>query len=226
MNSTDLARFIDHTILKPEAKFAEIETLCDEARRYSFASVCVNPYWVTAAATALDGSIVKVCTVIGFPLGANRTETKVAEAKLALDQGAHELDMVLNIGALKSGIEQAVANDIRAIADAAHSGQAILKVILETCLLTDAEKELACRIAVDSGADFVKTSTGFSKSGATPEDIALMRRTVGPEIGVKASGGIRTYDDALRMIAAGATRIGASAGIAIVTAAPATSGDY
>jgi deoxyribose-phosphate aldolase len=226
MQSSDLARLIDHTILKPEAKYAEIETLCEEARRYSFASVCVNPFWVTAAATALEGSIVKVCTVIGFPLGANRTETKVAEAKLALDQGAHELDMVLNIGALKSGIEQAVANDIRAIADAAHSGQAILKVILETCLLTDTEKELACRIAVDSGADFVKTSTGFSKSGATAEDIALMRRTVGPEIGVKASGGIRTYEDALRMVAAGATRIGASASVAIVTGAPASTGAY
>lgn len=226
MQSSDLARLIDHTILKPEAKFAEIETLCEEARRYSFASVCVNPFWVTAAATALQGSIVKVCTVIGFPLGANRTETKVAEANLAVQQGAQELDMVLNIGALKSGIEQVVANDIRAVADAAHSGQAILKVILETCLLTDAEKELACRIAVDSGADFVKTSTGFSKSGATADDISLMRRVVGPEIGVKASGGIRTYDDALRMVAAGATRIGASASVAIVTGAPATAGAY
>lgn len=230
MQSSDLARLIDHTLLKPEAKFAEIETLCEEARRHSFASVCVNPFWVTAAATALEGSIVKVCTVIGFPLGANRTETKVAEAKLALDQGAHELDMVLNIGALKSGIEQVVANDISAIADAAHAGQAILKVILETCLLTDAEKELACRIAVDSGADFVKTSTGFSKSGATADDISLMRRTVtkagGPEIGVKASGGIRTYEDALRMVAAGATRIGASASVAIVTGAPASTGAY
>jgi len=226
MQSSDLARLIDHTILKPEAKFAEIETLCEEARRYSFASVCVNPFWVTAAATALEGSIVKVCTVIGFPLGANRTETKVAEANLAVQQGAQELDMVLNIGALKSGIEQVVANDIRAVADAAHSGQAILKVILETCLLTDAEKELACRIAVDCGADFVKTSTGFSKSGATADDISLMRRVVGPEIGVKASGGIRTYDDALRMVAAGATRIGASASVAIVTGAPSTSGAY
>lgn len=226
MQSSDLARLIDHTLLKPEAKFAEIETLCEEARRHSFASVCVNPFWVTAAATALEGSIVKVCTVIGFPLGANRTETKVAEAKLALEQGADELDMVLNIGALKSGIEQVVANDIRAIADAAHSGQAILKVILETCLLTDAEKELACRIAVDSGADFVKTSTGFSKSGATTDDISLMRRVVGPEIGVKASGGIRTNEDALRMVAAGATRIGASASVAIVTGAPASSGAY
>lgn len=226
MQSSDLARLIDHTLLKPEAKFAEIETLCEEARRYSFASVCVNPFWVTAAATALEGSIVKVCTVIGFPLGANRTETKVAEAKLALDQGAHELDMVLNIGALKSGIEQVVASDISAIADAAHSGQAILKVILETCLLTDAEKELACRIAVDSGADFVKTSTGFSKSGATADDISLMRRVVGPEIGVKASGGIRTYEDALRMVAAGATRIGASASVSIVTGAPASTGAY
>ncbi len=226
MQSSDLARLIDHTILKPEAKFAEIETLCEEARRYSFASVCVNPFWVTAAATSLSGSVVKVCTVIGFPLGANRTESKVAEANLALQQGAHELDMVLNIGALKSGIEQVAANDIRAIADAAHSGQAILKVILETCLLTDAEKELACRIAVDSGADFVKTSTGFSKSGATADDISLMRRAVGPEIGVKASGGIRTYDDALRMVAAGATRIGASASVAIVTGAPASTGAY
>ncbi len=226
MNSQDLARLIDHTLLKPDAKFAEVETLCEEARRHGFASVCVNPFWVTAAATALQGSPVKVCTVIGFPLGANRTETKLAEANLALTQGAHELDMVLNIGALKTGIEQVVANDIRAIADAAHSGGAILKVILETCLLTDAEKELACRIAVDSGADFVKTSTGFAKSGATAEDIALMRRMVGPELGVKASGGIRTYEDALRMVAAGATRIGASASVAIVSGASASPGAY
>lgn len=230
MQPSDLARIIDHTLLKPDAVIAEVEKLCAEARQHSFASVCVNPYWVTAAAGLLANSPVKVCTVVGFPLGANRTEVKLAEAQLALQQGAHELDMVLNIGALKSGIEQAVANDIRALADAAHASQAILKVILETCLLTDSEKELACRIAVDSGADFVKTSTGFSKSGATAEDIALMRRTVGPEIGVKASGGIRTYEDALRMVAAGATRIGASASVAIVTApgqtASPTSGAY
>lgn len=234
MQPSDLARLIDHTLLKPDAVIAEVEKLCAEARQHSFASVCVNPYWVTAVAGLLANSPVKVCTVVGFPLGANRTEVKLAEAQLALQQGAHELDMVLNVGALKSGIEQAVANDIRALADAAHASQAILKVILETCLLTEAEKELACRIAVDSGADFVKTSTGFSKSGATVEDIALMRRIVtnagGPEIGVKASGGIRTYEDALRMVAAGATRIGASASVAIVTApgqtASPTSGAY
>jgi deoxyribose-phosphate aldolase len=226
MEAAALARIIDHTLLKPEASIAEIDTLCAEALRYSFASICVNPWWVTAASATVANSPVKVCTVIGFPLGANRTETKVAEANLALEQGARELDMVLNIGALKSGVEQSVANDIRAVAGAAHAGHAILKVILETCLLSEAEKALACRIAVDCGADFVKTSTGFAKGGATEGDIALMRRIVGPEIGVKASGGVRTYEDALRMVAAGATRIGASASVAIVSGASAGAGAY
>ncbi len=222
----NLASYIDHTLLRPEASFAEVDRLCAEAKQYGFASVCVNPYWVSAAASALQGSAVRVCTVIGFPLGANSTSTKVTEARGALADGATELDMVLNLGALKSGIEQVVASDIAAVAQAAHDGGAILKVILETCLLSESEKILACRLAAQSGADFVKTSTGFAKSGATVEDIELMRRTVGPALGVKASGGIRTQADALRMIAAGATRIGASASVAIVSAAPASGGGY
>jgi deoxyribose-phosphate aldolase len=222
----NLAAFIDHTLLRPDATFAEIDQLCAEAKLHGFASVCVNPYWVPAAATALAGSPVKVCTVAGFPLGANDMRTKAEEARLALAAGAHEIDMVLNIGALKSGIEQLVAADVASVAEVCHSAGGILKVILETCLLSGEEKVLACSIAVQSGADFVKTSTGFSKSGATVEDIELMRRTVGPSIGVKASGGIRTQDDALRMIAAGATRIGASASVAIVNAAPAAGGGY
>lgn len=222
----DLAPFIDHTLLRPDATEAEIAQLCDEAREYKFYSVCVNPYWVAYAANALDGSEVKVCTVAGFPLGATPATVKRIEAQRAVNEGAAEVDMVLNIGALKSGLLSDVETDIRTVAEITHLAGGRLKVIFETCLLTDIEKEHACRISVAAGADFVKTSTGFSKGGATVEDIALMRRMVGPSLGVKASGGVRTYDDAVRMIEAGATRIGASASIAIVTGAPASGGGY
>lgn len=222
----DLAQKIDHTLLRPDATEAEISRLCDEAREYKFFSVCVNPYWVAYCANALEGSAVKVCTVVGFPLGATTTAAKQLEATTATAHGATEIDMVLNIGALKSGLLSDVETDIRGVAEATHKGGAILKVIFETCLLTDIEKEHACRLSVAAGADFVKTSTGFSKGGATVEDIALMRRMVGPRIGVKASGGVRTYDDAIRMINAGASRIGASSSIAIVTGATASGGGY
>ncbi len=222
----DLAQKIDHTLLRPDATEAEISRLCDEAREYKFFSVCVNPYWVAYCAQALEGSSVKVCNVVGFPLGATTTVAKQLEATQATSHGATEIDMVLNIGALKSGLLSDVETDIRGVAEATHKGGAILKVIFETCLLTDLEKEHACRLSVAAGADFVKTSTGFSKGGATVEDIALMRRMVGSRLGVKASGGVRTYDDAIRMINAGASRIGASSSIAIVTGAPASGGGY
>lgn len=211
MNS--LASYIDHTLLKPEATAKQIKVLCGEARRWGFASVCVNPRWVRTAAEELDGCNVKVCTVIGFPLGTAVTEIKAAEAMRAVEDGANELDMVLSIGDLKSGNCGLVERDIKAVAEAAQGR--LVKVIIEACLLTDDEKKLACRLAVQGGASFVKTSTGFSKSGATVQDVELMRKAVGPLIGVKAAGGIRTRDDALRMIRAGANRIGASAGIAI-----------
>ncbi len=211
MNS--LASYIDHTLLKPEATAKQIKVLCGEARRWGFASVCVNPRWVRTAAEELDGCNVKVCTVIGFPLGTAVTEIKAAEAMRAVEDGADELDMVLSIGDLKSGNCGLVERDIKAVAEAAQGR--LVKVIIEACLLTDDEKKLACRLAVQGGASFVKTSTGFSKSGATVQDVELMRKAVGPLIGVKAAGGIRTRDDALRMIRAGANRIGASAGIAI-----------
>lgn len=222
----DLARLIDHTLLRADATRAEVEKVCAEALEYNFASVCVNAWWVPVVAGKLNGSAVKVCTVVGFPLGATSTASKVAETTTAIEEGAQEIDMVLNIGALKSGAADDAQADIAAVARAAHQHGAILKVILETCLLTDEEKELACRLSVAAGADFVKTSTGFSKGGATVEDIALMRRVVGPHIGVKASGGVRTYDDAIRLVNAGATRLGASAGIAIVTGAQAANGGY
>lgn len=208
-----LASYIDHTLLKPEATAKQIKVLCGEARRWGFASVCVNPRWVRTAAEELDGCNVKVCTVIGFPLGTAVTEIKAAEAMRAVEDGANELDMVLSIGDLKSGNCGLVERDIKAVAEAAQGR--LVKVIIEACLLTDDEKKLACRLAVQGGASFVKTSTGFSKSGATVQDVELMRKAVGPLIGVKAAGGIRTRDDALRMIRAGANRIGASAGIAI-----------
>jgi deoxyribose-phosphate aldolase len=208
-----LASYIDHTLLKPEATAKQIKVLCGEARRWGFASVCVNPRWVRTAAEELDGCNVKVCTVIGFPLGTAVTEIKAAEAMRAVEDGADELDMVLSIGDLKSGNCGLVERDIKAVAEAAQGR--LVKVIIEACLLTDDEKKLACRLAVQGGASFVKTSTGFSKSGATVQDVELMRKAVGPLIGVKAAGGIRTRDDALRMIRAGANRIGASAGIAI-----------
>ena len=212
-----IASYIDHTLLKPEATAGQIDKLCAEAAEYHFASVCVNPWFVPRCVKNLKGAGVKVCTVIGFPLGATTTETKVFEALRAIRSGAEEIDMVINISALKSGSFQAVEQEIQALAAAAE-GSAKLKVIIETCLLTEEEKIRACQIAKRAGADFVKTSTGFSTGGASTEDVALMRKTVGPEMGVKASGGIRDYATARAMIKAGATRIGASAGVAIVKA--------
>lgn len=211
----EIAKYIDHTLLKADATKSQIETLCNEAKEYGFFSVCVNPTWVSFAANILEGSDVKVCTVIGFPLGATTSETKAFETVNAILYGAKEVDMVINIGALKSGDLAAVKNDIEAVVNAAK-GQALVKVIIETSLLTDDEKKTACRLAVEAGADYVKTSTGFSTGGATAGDIQLMRETVGPEIGVKASGGVRTAADAKAMIEAGASRIGASSGVAIV----------
>lgn len=206
---------IDHTALKPETTKVQIETLIEEAKKYQFASVCVNPTWVKLAAEKLAGSDVDVCTVIGFPLGANTSSVKAFETKDAITNGATEVDMVINIGALKDRDDELVLNDIKAVVEAADG--VLVKVIIETCLLTDEEKVRACELAVQAGADFVKTSTGFSTGGATVHDIQLMRETVGPNIGVKASGGVRTKDDVLKMIEAGATRIGASAGVAIVS---------
>lgn len=214
--SGDVARFIDHTLLKPEATRAEIETLCQEARQNSFASVCVNPYWVKECAYLLHGSPVKVCTVVGFPLGATTADVKAYETRRAIFDGATEIDMVINIGALKSGDDETVKRDIRAVVEASHEACAIVKTILETALLTDDEKVRACVLAKEAGADFVKTSTGFSKGGATVADIELMRRAVGANLGVKAAGGVRDLASAKEMIAAGATRIGASAGVKIV----------
>ncbi|MCY7778384.1 deoxyribose-phosphate aldolase [Bacillus haynesii] len=210
-----IARMIDHTVLKPDTVKSEIETLCKEARVYGFASVCVNPCWVKLCAELLKDSEVKVCTVIGFPLGATSPETKAFETKQAIADGAGEVDMVINIGALKDRDTGTVEHDIRAVTDAAD-GKALVKVIIETSLLTGEEKRLACELAVKAGADFVKTSTGFSGGGATVQDIKLMRDAVGPDIGVKASGGVRDKESALAMIEAGATRIGASAGVSIV----------
>ncbi len=206
---------IDHTALKPDTSREQIEKLCDEARDFNFASVCVNPTWVSLAAEKLEGSEAKVCTVIGFPLGAVTTETKAFETKDAIQKGATEVDMVINIGALKDGNNELVEQDIKAVVEAAK-GKALVKVIIETCLLTDEEKTRACELSVKAGADYVKTSTGFSTGGATVEDIKLMRRTVGPNIGVKASGGVRDLEGSQAMIDAGATRIGASAGVKIV----------
>ncbi|XJZ27995.1 deoxyribose-phosphate aldolase [Bacillota bacterium Lsc_1132] len=219
----NIASMIDHTLLKANATRAEIVKLAEEAKKYSFASVCVNPTWVQTAAELLaDTPEVKVCTVIGFPLGAATSETKAFETKNAIENGATEVDMVINIGALKDNQDEFVEQDIRAVVEAAK-GKALTKVIIETCLLTDEEKVRACQLAVKAGADFVKTSTGFSTGGATVEDIQLMRQTVGPEIGVKASGGIRSREDAVAMIEAGATRIGASSGVAIVKGETSTS---
>ena len=210
-----IAAMIDHTLLKQNATEEQIDKLCAEAREYSFASVCVNPGYVSQCARALAGSAVKVCTVIGFPLGATTSESKAFEAKDAVAKGAREVDMVVNVGKIKSGAWDYVEADIKAVVDAVK-GQALVKVIIETCLLTDEEKVRVCQVAKAVGADFVKTSTGFSTGGATVADIALMRKTVGPEMGVKASGGIHNAQEALAMVEAGATRIGASAGIAIV----------
>ncbi len=213
-----LAKYLDHTILKPDATVTEIDELCDEALRHRFASVCVNGAWVRRCAEILDGSDVLVCCVIGFPLGAMASEVKVYEARRAIEDGACEIDMVIHIGALKSGDDAFVQRDIAGVAEVCHRHGAKLKTILETCLLTDAEKVRACELAKAAGADFVKTSTGFSKGGATIADVALMRRTVGPRLGVKASGGVRDVETARAMIDAGATRIGASASVAIVGA--------
>lgn len=211
----NIAKYIDHTLLKADAKKDQVEQLCHEAKEYGFASVCVNPTWVKLASKLLEGTEVKVCTVIGFPLGATTPETKAFETKNAIENGATEVDMVINIGALKSGDYNLVEEDIRAVVEAAK-GRALTKVIIETSLLTDDEKVKACELSVKAGTDFVKTSTGFSTGGATAEDILKMRQAVGPTLGVKASGGVRNAEDARKMIEAGATRIGASSGIAIV----------
>lgn len=211
----DWASLIDHTLLKPEATESDIKKLCDEAAQYGFASVCVNPGWVKKAAEFLRGSNVPVCTVIGFPLGATLPDVKAYEARRAIFNGAREVDMVINVGKLKSGDDCAVEDDIRAVAEAAHENGVLCKVIIETALLTDEEKVRACMASKNAGADFVKTSTGFSKGGATVADIALMRHTVGSALGVKASGGVKGIDDARAMVEAGATRIGASVGVKI-----------
>jgi deoxyribose-phosphate aldolase len=215
-NSAPLAGMIDHTLLKPETTPDQVETLCREGLEHGFASVCVNPTYVSLCARLLSGSPVKVCSVVGFPLGANLPEVKAYEAENAIALGANEIDMVQNIGALKSKDHDLVRRDIQAVVRTCHAAGVLVKVILETDLLTDEEKEIACRLAVEAGADFVKTSTGFLGKGATAEDIALMRRVVGPDIGVKASGGVRTLADAQKMVQAGASRIGASAGVQIV----------
>ncbi|WP_426998661.1 deoxyribose-phosphate aldolase [Pseudarthrobacter sp. N5] len=212
----NIASFIDHTLLKPEASEAEILKVCAEAVEYRFKSVCVNPVWIKTVKTALKGSGVLACSVIGFPLGATPSDVKAFEARGAVLDGADEIDMVINIAAARAEDKGALVDDIAAVAEAVHAGGAILKVIIETSLLSDSQKVLACQASVEAGADFVKTSTGFNGGGATAGDIALMRATVGPDLGVKASGGVRSLADAQAMIAAGATRIGASSGIAIV----------
>jgi deoxyribose-phosphate aldolase len=216
---SEIAAVIDHTLLKPDASHDQIIALCSEARRFGFAAVCINSYWVPVAVRELGDGPVKVCTVTGFPLGACSTAAKVADAGEAIDNGAVEIDMVINLGALRSGDPGAVRRDIEAVVEECHRGGAITKVILETSLLTDAEKVEACLIARDAGAEYVKTSTGFAGSGATVHDVELMRRVVGPRMGVKASGGIRTLDEVERMLEAGASRIGASASVRIVEAA-------
>lgn len=210
----ELNRYIDHTILGPDANKAAVVNTIEEAKKYGFASVCLNPYWVSMAAEMLAGTDVKVCTVLGFPLGATTAKAKAFEAKEAVENGAEEVDMVLNIGALKDGDHEAVLKDMRGVKEAV--GHVVVKVILETCLLTDDEKRAACALAKEAGLDFVKTSTGFSEAGATVEDVRLMREAVGESMGVKASGGIRDRKSALAMIEAGASRIGASKSVAIV----------
>lgn len=211
-----LAKYLDHTILKANATQAEVQQVIDEALEYDFASVCINPYWVKLAAEQLRGTNVNVCTVVGFPLGATTTYAKVAETSEAIKDGANEIDMVINLGALLSGDVVTVREDIKAVALAAHSGDAILKVILETTYLTDAQIVIAAQLAQEAEADFVKTSTGFANGGATVHAVKLMRETVGPEMGVKAAGGIHSQAEALEMIEAGATRIGASSSVQIV----------
>ena len=212
----EIAAMIDHTLLKPQATDADIRRLCQEARQYQFVAVCVNPYWVPLAIAELAGSPVKVAAVAGFPLGANTTRTKVIEAEAAIAAGAREIDMVLNIGELCTGHLDAVRVDIMAVVAASHARGALVKVILETALLNDQQKTAACHLSKDASADFVKTSTGFSIHGATVADVELMRRAVGPAVGVKASGGVRSLEDLQAMVAAGANRIGTSAGVQIM----------
>jgi deoxyribose-phosphate aldolase len=224
MSQVELAGYIDHTLLKPEAVESQFEKLCDEAVKYKFKSVCVNSSWVPFVAKKLRGTGIIVCSVIGFPLGGMDTRSKAFEARSAIENGATELDMVINVGALKSGNLKLVEEDIRAIKRSCRSTTK-LKVILETGLLTEAEKILACEISKKAGADFVKTSTGFSGSGATVQDIALMRRIVGPNMGVKASGGIRNFDQAIALINAGATRLGCGSSVEVLTGAE-SKGNY
>ncbi|MFJ6455147.1 deoxyribose-phosphate aldolase [Paenarthrobacter sp. NPDC091669] len=212
----NIASYIDHTLLKPEASEADVLKVCAEAIEYRFKSVCVNPVWVKTVTKALKGSGVLTCSVIGFPLGATPSDVKSFEARGAVLDGADEIDMVINMASARANDKGALVDDIKAVAETVHAGEAILKVIIETSMLTDEQKVIACEAAVEAGADFVKTSTGFNGGGATAEDVALMRKTVGPDLGVKASGGVRSLADAQAMIAAGATRIGASSGIAIV----------
>lgn len=216
LSGRHLARYIDHTLLKPEATEAQIVQLCEEAQRFHFMAVCVNPIWVKRCASLLSGTDTRVATVAGFPLGATLPLVKAYEAERMAEAGAHEIDMVINIGALKSGDDTLVERDIAAVVSAARAGDAITKVIIEAALLDDEEKKTVCRIACEAGAEFVKTSTGFSIGGATAHDVALMRQVVGANVGVKAAGGIRTYADAVTMIAAGANRIGASASVKIM----------
>jgi deoxyribose-phosphate aldolase len=220
----DLSLLIDHTLLKADASRSQVEVLCAEARKHDFASVCVNSVWVPLASSLLQGSPVRVCTVVGFPLGATSTRAKAFEAEVAIQHGAQEVDMVLAIGAARSGDWREVQEDLKALRSAVPKG-VVLKVILETCLLSEGEKIRACELACETGLDFVKTSTGFSSGGATEADVALMRRVVGSTLGVKASGGIRTYEGALRMVMAGATRLGLSASVAVVEGGAGT-GNY
>ncbi|NRY59882.1 deoxyribose-phosphate aldolase [Clostridium beijerinckii] len=212
----NIAKYIDHTILKPEATVEDVKRLCREAKEYNFASVCVNGCYAKLVSTELMGTDVKTCVVVGFPLGAMTKEAKAFETNQAIQNGATEIDMVINVGALKDKNYSLLKEDIEAVVNAAK-GKALVKVIIETCLLTDEEKVKACEIAKEAKADFVKTSTGFSTGGATKEDIALMRKTVGPDLGVKASGGVRDFKAAMEMINAGASRVGASASISIVS---------
>lgn len=216
MNPDEIAKMIDHTLLSAFSTRDDIVRICSEAKTYGFATVCVNPYWVPVASRELEGSGIGVTTVIGFPLGASRTEIKALEAKDAVEAGATEIDMVLNVGALKSGDREAVLRDVKAVVEACE-GKAPVKVIIETCYLTDDEKREASLICREAGADFVKTSTGFGTGGATVEDVALIRSVVGPEMGIKASGGVRDLEFAKRLVSAGATRLGASSSVAIVT---------
>ena len=216
MKQAEIARLIDHTLLRPEATPGDIEGLCDDAGRYGFAAVCVNPGYARLASERLEGSGVAVCIVVGFPLGATTTAVKVFEARQAMADGASEIDMVIHVGALKARQYEYVLQDVAGVVQACHARGAHLKVIIEAAMLTDEEKVAACYLSQEAGADFVKTSTGFGPGGATLEDVALMRRVVGPTMGVKAAGGIRSYEDAQKMVAAGASRIGASASVKIM----------